>query len=132
MRDVKGEATGRTSHRLRVALAPPSRLRRVAWLAARGAPRPLLLASELGGFCNPAKFNSAKGIVSRWGHHGNERERSSDPTARLRGLCQVGIRGSARQVAYSSALGRLLGLGGERCDDDAASQSADELPAIHH
>ena len=32
------------------------------------------------------------------------------------GLSQVGIRGQVdRQEAYSSDLGRLLGLGGERC-----------------
>ena len=33
---------------------------------------------------------------------------------------------SAHQVAYSSDLGPLLGLGRERSDDDAASQIADE------
>jgi len=38
----------------------------------------------------------------------------------------------ARQVAYSSDLGRLLGLGSERYGEEAASQSAEECSSIDH
>ena len=49
------------------------------------------------------------------------------------GLGQVGVNALAgRQVAYSSDLGRLLGLGGERCGEKAASQSADERSPRGH
>ena len=49
------------------------------------------------------------------------------------GLVQVGIRGQVGpQPAYSSDLGRLLGLGGERCDDDAASEHRHEGAPLHH
>jgi hypothetical protein len=49
------------------------------------------------------------------------------------GLSQVGISGQVeRQVAYSSDLGRLLCLGGERGDDDAASEHRDEGAPLHH
>jgi hypothetical protein len=40
------------------------------------------------------------------------------------GLVQVGVTGPVeRQVAYSSDLRRLLGLGGERGDENTSSQS---------
>ena len=43
------------------------------------------------------------------------------------GLGQMGTAGQlARQVAYSSDLGRLLRLGGQRHGGEAATQSADE------
>src|SRR6266852_6528658 len=49
------------------------------------------------------------------------------------GLVQVGIRGRVGpQPAYSSDLGRRLGLGGERCDDDAASEHRHEGAPLHH
>ncbi|MBM2844101.1 MAG: merR-type protein [Anaerolineales bacterium] len=48
-------------------------------------------------------------------------------------LSQVGTSGQVeRQPAYSSDLGRLLGLGGERGGHEAASQRADELPPRGH
>src|SRR5438477_6487725 len=50
------------------------------------------------------------------------------------GLWQVGTSGQVdgRQPSYSSDLGRLLGLGGERCGEKAASQSADERSPRGH
>jgi hypothetical protein len=49
------------------------------------------------------------------------------------GLSQVEGSGPVEpQVAYSRDLGRLLGLGGEWGSHEAARQSADELPPIHH
>jgi len=35
-------------------------------------------------------------------------------------------------VAYSSDLGRLLGLGGERRGEEAQAGDADELAAVHY
>ncbi len=49
------------------------------------------------------------------------------------GLSQVGIRGQVgRQEAYSSDLGRLLGVGGERRSEEAASDHLNERSALHH
>ncbi len=49
------------------------------------------------------------------------------------GLWQVGSSGQvARQVAYSRDLGRLLGLGGERRGEEAASQRAEECTPSDH
>ncbi len=46
------------------------------------------------------------------------------------GVAQVGASGQAgRQVAYSSDLGRLLGLGGERCGEKPTGHDQ-ELPAL--
>jgi hypothetical protein len=47
------------------------------------------------------------------------------------GLWAVGD-GVDRQVTYSSKLGRLLGLGGERRGEEAASNSSDEGSTIHY
>ena len=45
------------------------------------------------------------------------------------GLDQVGARGPVgRQVAYSSSLGRLLGLGSERHGENTASKCDKECP----
>ena len=50
------------------------------------------------------------------------------------GLCRVGInaRVDRGQVAYSSDLGRLLSLGGERRGEEPASHSAEECPPTHY
>jgi len=49
------------------------------------------------------------------------------------GLWQVGISDQVgRQVAYSSDLGHLLRLSGERRREEAASQGADECPPVHY
>jgi hypothetical protein len=51
----------------------------------------------------------------------------------MEGLAHVEVSGCQveRQVAYSSDLGRLLGLGGERRGEEAARQGADECASIH-
>ena len=44
----------------------------------------------------------------------------------------MGVSGRVdRQEAYASDLGRLLGLGGERGGDEAASQSAEERATVY-
>src|SRR5712692_8048182 len=49
------------------------------------------------------------------------------------GLAQVGIRGQVeRQEAYSSDLGRLLGLNGEGRGEKAARHRTEECPPMHY
>ena len=49
------------------------------------------------------------------------------------GLVQEGVSALVeRQEANSSDLGRLLGFGGERRDDDAASEHRQEGAPLHH
>ena len=48
------------------------------------------------------------------------------------GLAQVGTSGQvARQVAYSSDLGRLLGVRGDRPPNRRAAEKRNELPPLH-
>jgi hypothetical protein len=48
-------------------------------------------------------------------------------------LFQVGIRGQVeRQEAYSSDLGRLLPLGGERRGEEGARKHPDKCPPVHN
>src|SRR2546422_10137 len=60
-------------------------------------------------------------------------ERADNPLTSPPGPAQVGTSGRVeRQEAYSRELGRLLGLGGERCDDEAASEHRHEGAPLHH
>src|SRR5712691_10343565 len=49
------------------------------------------------------------------------------------GLARMGVRGQvARQVAYSSDLGRLLGLGGERRSKESRTRASEERAPVYH